>query len=1270
MANPFWADLYKVFGYAFRPDPISRKSNSRTIDGAGVTQPDAIPDIRSDNYWGGGSKGSMRLRETNDYIDMAGVTGRQTRYKEYERLMYVSEIDSALTIYADESCIAGNTNIPTPFGNFTIKELAETKKPDEKFLVYSFDMASKDYTLGWAYHPRLVGQAQTIKILLDNGEKLTLTPDHKLLTRDAMWKMAGNMEVGEELMPFYRKKATGYSGCKTHQFPRIFTLNEGWKHERQLVDEWRLGKKLDRYKEFEMVNRRVKGGLTCRQISDNMGKEWNTCQGILNREGFSYMELKRLYTNHEDRRRIIGITEGETIDVYDMSVETHENFATDHCIVHNCQKGNNKHMFDITCKNQAVKKEAEFLFFKLLKIDRKIWNMAKKLYQMGDLFIENVIDPHNPSAGILKINILPVDSVYRIETTKGKLIEFQQSKDGPDYQSLSHVEVEKATEQDLAGSTALRFSPEQIIHMRIGDERKAFYPYGVSLIEPARGPANQLKLMEDAMVVYRLCLVGDTRIRTTEGYQLIKDLQEGDSVYSFTQAGLVPTKVSKWVSNGIKDVFRVRTKHVEITGTATHPILVNRDGVIQYVDIKDLVVGKDKFLMTTHESSVDMPIPVFDVDVWAKLSIDDQTVLRNAKFKNKSQLLRQCYDFGRAKQFLYAQGKALPLFRAEKICEVFGIDKKKLILVNKNQRNSERINLPSHVDEEFARLFGFLHGDGFMHNNNQFGFACGNDALVNGHYSAILSKYFGKVRFEQDKRKSNGIGKYVVDSTIGCSVLTRLGYINNHRINRIPSWVFLAHKNIRRAFVEGFSNADGCERLTKKGTWFSTIELCNQNMVRDIKELWSSIGLCSGQLKTRKRKGGHEIELGRKMPNTISYGVTISDCILPNEENVISVVAAGQEEVFDITVENPEHNFIANGIPVHNTRAPERRVYYIDMGNVPPNKAEAFMDRIKDQLRKKKTYSGRGGQTAGASSVEERWHAPAADEDIFLPTRPNSQTRIETLPGAQNLGDIDDAIYFRNKLLIALNLPKNYLAPDDPSVTSKTLSSQNVMFAKLVERLQMSLTDGMMELLERHLRLRGFPQDTYDDVEILFTPPSAYKETSEQEVLTSRYGNAGTLKGSQIMSDYDIYVDVLKIPEDKAKEYVMRNKMQKIEDAKIQAMMANPEFLGVGQPGGGGTELGGEAGGPNPMLNPADPNAPPPAAPPGPPSDGAEDKDKDKKGLASGGTEGGPLGKSKTPDAQPLPDPTDEDLKKYDLLIKDYSTEKDEEEIDNAEVDD
>jgi hypothetical protein len=224
------------------------------------------------------------------------------------------------------------------------------------------------------------------------------------------------------------------------------------------------------------------------------------------------------------------------------------------------------------------------------------------------------------------------------------------------------------------------------------------------------------------------------------------------------------------------------------------------------------------------------------------------------------------------------------------------------------------------------------------------------------------------------------------------------------------------------------------------------------------------------------------------------------------------------------------------------TRAPERRVFYVDVGQLPPFKAEAFLDRIKDQFRKRKITNGKGA--SGANQVEERWQPPAQDEDYWLPIRPNSNTRIETLPGAENLGEIDDAIYFRNKLLTALNFPKNYFNNEDPGATRITLSSQDVKFARMIERLQSNFEDGLLEIVERHLHLRGYPEKSYQDLKIKMTPPSDWRELSRAEVTTSRYSNASTLKSGILMSDYDIMTRILKYTEDETDEMLSRLKVQ------------------------------------------------------------------------------------------------------------------------------
>ena len=675
-----WWDFFKLVNYALGvPDPLSKREKK---DGgaAGVAHPEGLPIMGADGTMGG--RGSVRLINTNEFVDLSTVTNRIHRYKEYERLRIMAEIEMAMTVFADEACISGDTLISMPAydGGFrTIEWLAENMK-DQRFLVYCYDFDKKDYTLSWAYAPRMVKEEMTVKILLDDGSSFVVTVDHRVLLHTSKWQNAGKLRLGDELMPFYWIPAR-YELTKLnhHQFPRIWTHTKGWVHERQFVDEWRTGREDPELQEVNRVCRMVTEGLTKDAIEKLTGKAGCTNCATYERQGFSTEELKWL-AKKSDRRRVVGVLPWKKVKVYDISVEQHENVCTNWGVVHNCQRDENGRVFEINCKNQEVKDELSYMLYHrtMLNFDqKKAWNRFKNLVINGDDFWEIVIDPENPKKGILNIVPLPPETMFRIETTRGRLVEFQQSKEGPDYDALSRVEVTQATDAELQQSTAIRFAPDQIIHVRIGDDRKTFYPYGVSLIEPARGPAHQLRLMEDAMVVYRL------------------------------------------------------------------------------------------------------------------------------------------------------------------------------------------------------------------------------------------------------------------------------------------------------------------------------------------------------------------------------------------------------------------------------TRAPERRVFYIDIMGMPYSKGMAIVERMKDQFKKKKVPRNTG--LDGASAVEERWHAPSADEDYWIPTRPNSQTKVDTLPGAENLGEIDDTVYFRNKLFIALNFPKNYFNNEDVQSTRVSLSAQDIKFARMIERLQSHFEDALWELCDRHLRLRGYPEEMYDDLEIKMTPPSDWR---------------------------------------------------------------------------------------------------------------------------------------------------------------------------------
>ena len=845
MPIPIWADLYKTFSYAFSDDPITRKISTKDIVGAGIINPDSVPSIAPDNssFAADGGQRLVRFRETNDFLDLSTISNRISRYKEYERLMNMAEIEMALSVFSDEACISGRTKVATPFGMIEIQKLAETKA-NERFLVYCYDHEKKDYSLGWAHSPRKTKTAPTIKISFDDGKNLICTPDHRIMMRDGTWKMAGELKFRDEVMPFYRIKPKGPRESVIGQHPRIFTHSKGWIHERQFADEWRSNKDLEQFKNITTAAKLLSKGVTPTKLVELTKKNRGTWHYRLNKQGFSFTEYKIL-SKMKDRRTVMDIENYQTIDVYDLTVDVHHNFATENCIVHNCQKDNNGRIFEIQCKNDEVREELEFLFFNrsMLNMNARSWGDFRNLLMYGDLFYELIINHESPKDGIYKIHALPPDSMYRIETTKGRVIEFQQSKEGPDYTAIMQSPVTQASDATLLSSTAIRFSPEQVVHIRLGEDRRSFYPYGVSVIEPARGPAHQLRLMEDSMLVYRLA------------------------------------------------------------------------------------------------------------------------------------------------------------------------------------------------------------------------------------------------------------------------------------------------------------------------------------------------------------------------------------------------------------------------------RAPERRIFYIDVGQLPPFKAEMFIERLKDQFRKRKVPRNFSGNL-DANSVEERWHAPAVDEDYWLPIRPNSQTKIDTLQGASNLGEIDDAVYFRSKLFAALNFPRNYFNIDDPSVTKTTLSSQDVKFARVVERMQSHYENGLWQIADRHLRLKGYPEDEWEDLHIRMTPPSEWRELSRQEVITARIQSATNLKSAALQSDYDLLTKWLRYGHEETLEMIARNKLQKIDDARLEILKSNPSLMGVGVPGEeeekGENEIGTTPGGPSPQIGSEmgdQPETPEQQAMLGM-RDEEQEKEDDKLSNKSPGESS----------ADNLYEPTPEELESYGFDTQDVSKEIDHEE--------
>jgi len=235
------------------------------------------------------------------------------------------------------------------------------------------------------------------------------------------------------------------------------------------------------------------------------------------------------------------------------------------------------------------------------------------------------------------------------------------------------------------------------------------------------------------------------------------------------------------------------------------------------------------------------------------------------------------------------------------------------------------------------------------------------------------------------------------------------------------------------------------------------------------------------------------------------------------------------------------------------SRAPERRIFYIDTGNLPTSKAEMFIERIKQKFKKEKFYQGNN------STVNARYNPMSLDEDFFVATKNGRGTKIETLPGATNLGEIEDVRYYRDKLLAALKVPKDYLVEKDKSPERKAnLSQLDVKFARTIQRIQVDVESGLENLAKRHLQLRGFPASLIKKLRIRLPEPSDMSAKRKLELDEQKIRVIQAAQGLQLLPKKMLYKEYFDMTEEEA-ERTMAEMKEEVEDQMATEAQAAAE---------------------------------------------------------------------------------------------------------------
>jgi hypothetical protein len=245
-------------------------------------------------------------------------------------------------------------------------------------------------------------------------------------------------------------------------------------------------------------------------------------------------------------------------------------------------------------------------------------------------------------------------------------------------------------------------------------------------------------------------------------------------------------------------------------------------------------------------------------------------------------------------------------------------------------------------------------------------------------------------------------------------------------------------------------------------------------------------------------------------------------------------------------------------------RSPERRVIKVDVGQIPPNEVEQYMQKVISSMKRNTITDEATGR------VDLRYNPLSVEEDYYIPVRGGSATEITSLPGGTFTGDIDDVKYLRDKLFSALKIPASYLTNAEGADEDKTtLAQKDIRFARTIQRLQRTIVSELEKIGIIHLYTLGLRGDDLLSFELELNNPSKIAELQELEHWEKKFNVAsGATEG--FFSRRWVAEHLFSM----SHEEFLRNQRELFYDRKFDAKLAataemvQEEFAGSMDPGG------------------------------------------------------------------------------------------------------
>ena len=240
-------------------------------------------------------------------------------------------------------------------------------------------------------------------------------------------------------------------------------------------------------------------------------------------------------------------------------------------------------------------------------------------------------------------------------------------------------------------------------------------------------------------------------------------------------------------------------------------------------------------------------------------------------------------------------------------------------------------------------------------------------------------------------------------------------------------------------------------------------------------------------------------------------------------------------------------------------RAPEKRTFFVNVGNIPPNEVETYMQRMINKMKKTPFVDPNSGE------YNLKFNMQNILEDFYIPVRGgDATTRIETTKGL-DYAAIEDVTYLRDKLFSALKVPKAYLGYEADLEGKATLAAEDIRFARTVERIQKILISELTKIALVHLYAQGYDDSALTNFELSLTTPSIIYDQERTALLKEKVDLAQQMMDTKLMPTDWIYDNIFHFSEDQYQEYrdlIIEDQKRKFREAQIETEGNDPAESG------------------------------------------------------------------------------------------------------------